>query len=107
MLPHLAQCSQRGDSFERSKMPYTIQFPIQAIGKEPCPFTVKVLCPECGFDYVHLETVDRLDGQDNYATKTGVRGNATQLRCFCEHGHKFMLGFGSHKGNLYTWWEPC
>ena len=76
-----------------------------------------VRCPECGFDYVHLvgvnvyqltvTTVVGPNGGTNREhgdhTPFGNRGSTAELTCQCESGHRFVLRFSFHKGNLFAW----
>jgi hypothetical protein len=60
-----------------------------------------VACPVCGFDYNHAGTPEVLDGEDNYATKLGPRGNVIRIPFWCEDGHHWVLLIGQHKGREF------
>jgi hypothetical protein len=60
-----------------------------------------VLCPYCGHNYVHIKSVNLLDGQDAYTHShmiAGVRGNVLKIDFWCEQGHRWGLVLGEHKG---------
>ena len=56
-------------------------------------------CPECGFNYVHIQQPVLIDGEDSYATGLGNRGDAITIKCTCEQGCEFLLLILFHKGN--------
>lgn len=63
---------------------------------------VSVLCPECGFDYVHIGTAEEVNGNDNYEAGWGGRGDAVRVGMWCEAGHSWVLRFGFHKGQTFA-----
>jgi len=64
-------------------------------------------CPFCGFEYNHIEGIQKQDGKDNYSTEYGdiFRGDAVVLGMTCENGHTYKIVFGNHKGYLYLFAE--
>jgi hypothetical protein len=72
-----------------------------------------ILCPECGFEYCHLErvAVDQR-GVVTSVARNGVRlrgpyrstrrGSVVQVFCHCENGHRFLVQFSFHKGCTYV-----
>ena len=60
-------------------------------------------CPVCGYDYNHVaEPV--IQPTDDYDFWAG-RGTLVSLPFWCENGHKYLLCFGFHKGNITTFWK--
>lgn len=75
--------------------------PILANGeKVPAYLTV---CPICQGTNVHIITAHTKIGNDNYETKTGVRGDVYVILFFSECGSEFEINYGFHKGNTYVW----
>lgn len=67
--------------------------------------TFVVVCPFCGFDFNHIETVERVEGNDNYQAWDG-RGDLAQIQFRCENGgHVWRLCFGFHKGQTFVFSE--
>ena len=62
---------------------------------------IMLCCPICGFEYVHFEKPDFIDGKDNHEAGWNGRGNKISILFWCESGHAFRLCFGFHKGNTY------
>ena len=72
-----------------------------------------LLCPVCGFSYVHIASVDVDQGHMSLsATKDqvqihpserhqGYRGSQVTLACFCENGHWFEYEWKFEKGHTY------
>ena len=58
-----------------------------------------MVCPVCGFEYVHLEEVV-LKKSDDYTAWEG-RGDALRIPVWCENGHRWILRFGFHKGTVH------
>lgn len=63
-------------------------------------FGAMLICPKCDFDYVHFEKPIYKDGSDDYIAWEG-RGEAVEIKCWCENGHKWTMRLGFHKGNSY------
>ncbi len=63
-----------------------------------------VKCPVCNFDYVHLERPTVVESHDNYEAWVG-RGDLIQIPMFCEEGHRWVLCFGFHKGQIGAYIE--
>jgi len=62
----------------------------------PLDWGVVAQCPVCGTEYNHYGTPHRMDG-DDYTAWYG-RGPALRIPFKCEHGHKWNLRIGFHKG---------
>ncbi len=72
-----------------------------------------LLCPVCGFSYVHIASVDVDQGhvamsatEDKVhvqpsARHHGCRGSQMTLACFCENGHWFEYELKFQKGHTY------
>lgn len=87
----------------------------------------RVVCPKCGFEYVHhddgpVEVWQRFEDTDDpgYAVLSGGRGvraispaenpslrrSGIRLHFWCEGcGEKFALTFAQHKGETFVNWE--
>lgn len=65
----------------------------------PFEWGAQVLCPACGYDYVHFEPAVTVES-DDYSAWEG-RGSAIRIKMRCENGHYWTLRFGFHKGNSY------
>ncbi len=64
-----------------------------------CP---TVTCPCCGDHWVHVGSVEKEPGRDNYESSSGLRGDCVVI-CFSgECGSSFVLRLGEHKGNVQT-----
>jgi hypothetical protein len=72
-----------------------------------------VVCPFCPLrsgelsSYVHIERREVFLGKDNYEASgryhLGVRGDVTALHFWCEERHhRWVLGFGENKGELFV-----
>lgn len=59
-----------------------------------------LVCPECGFNYIHLKDPIKKDGKDDYKAWRG-RGDSIEIPMFCENDHEFTVVLGEHKGNVY------
>lgn len=57
-------------------------------------------CPVCRFEYVHLDGVEEIPDTDDYEGGW-VRGGVIRVKMYCESGHRFVLEFGFHKGNVF------
>ena len=69
-----------------------------------------ICCPVCGFDYVHIGSVNVEQGHHRIcATENtviteasnrheGVRGSEATIIFWCEGGHQFEYRFAFHKG---------
>jgi len=64
-----------------------------------------LLCPLCKFDYNHVISAEKINGNDNYEAWREGRGNLGRIKFNCESGHYYSLNFGEHKGNMYIYWE--
>lgn len=62
-----------------------------------------LLCPVCGYDYVHLGIPQLVDGYDGYHADKRVRGDVIRINGTCEDGCKFTLKLGFHKGWTKVW----
>lgn len=58
-----------------------------------------LLCPACGNNYNHIGSTYTLDGNDNYESATGYRGDALITNMRCENGHNWELVIAFHKGH--------
>jgi hypothetical protein len=82
--------------------------PVQACGSiatdidpaTPTEWGWKVLCPLCGYDYVHPTAVASHDGEDAYRAWSG-RGDAVTVGMWGECGHTWTLCLGHHKGATF------
>lgn len=61
----------------------------------------EIICPVCGNNYQHVESVNFTKGNDNYEAWAG-RGDMAVVAFFGECGSVWGIGFGFHKGNSYT-----
>lgn len=77
---------------------------------------LRIHCPVCGFDCVHLEsviinkgnqdiTLDEASVSITKATPKG-RGSLVSVTLWCESGHKWVEHTQFHKGNLLRWHTP-
>jgi len=74
-----------------------------------------LVCPQCGFNYVHIRNaVVNAGGDVTAVTPHGTmrfpdepagRGTLVQLDFWCEGGHKFKINFQFHKGQVFVWSE--
>ena len=60
-----------------------------------------LLCPICGYDFVHIQNSINIDGKDSYAGGRGVRGSVIVIPMWCENDHSWEVDFGFHKGQTY------
>jgi hypothetical protein len=60
---------------------------------------LSVVCPVCGFDYVHPGSPEEKNC-DDYSAWDG-RGKAVRVPFWCENWHSWTLRFGFHKGNTF------
>ena len=60
----------------------------------------QLLCPVCGFEFVHPGTPRELAGNDSYSAVSDkwVRGDVAEIPMWCEAGHQWRLQIGFHKG---------
>lgn len=64
-------------------------------------FTQMIVCPICGFDYVHFnEPVYKKSGDESGVAWEG-RGDAIVIPMWCESEHEWDLVIGFHKGNTF------
>lgn len=76
------------------------------------PLQQKVLCPSCGFNYVHLGPVHISQGPRSYDVGNQLtiekgadafpRGSIVTLDMWCESRHRFQLEFQFHKGQTFV-----
>lgn len=59
-----------------------------------------LLCPVCGFEFVHFGAPQLLAGNDDYsaAPDKWVRGHVIEIPMNCESSHRWRLQLGFHKG---------
>jgi len=60
-----------------------------------------ITCPLCAHNYVHFEHPTYYNGDDDYKTQSGVRGDLILIPFWGECGHVFNVCVGYHKGNSY------
>lgn len=53
----------------------------------------ELLCPECGYDCTHLESIEEYREKDDRL--------CVKLHFSCEAGHNFVLDFHQHEGITY------
>ena len=72
-------------------------------GNGPDQWGDAFICPveDCGCENVHLLSVDKVCGCDNYKAWDG-RGDAVFIEMYCEWGHEWTLQIGEHKGYTYA-----
>lgn len=61
-----------------------------------------LVCPMCGFEYVHFEDAVNDHGTDIAGSAWSGRGGVIKIPMWCENGHVWVLRFGFHKGNTYA-----
>lgn len=68
-------------------------------------FNTKILCPMCGYNYVHFgEPLYKCSG-DKWGVAWRGRGNAIKIPMYCEDDHKWDLVIGHHKGETFIYCE--
>jgi hypothetical protein len=65
-------------------------------------FDKKIACPVCKHTFVHLGKVEEKNGNDNYESGWGGRGDSVEVGMWCEQGHNWKMILGFHKGNTYV-----
>jgi hypothetical protein len=65
----------------------------------------QVICPFCGFEYVHIENCEYRKGNDNHEAHPSIRGDFVEIKFWCENDHRWFLCFGFHKGYTFAWVE--
>ena len=60
--------------------------------------TTNVVCPECGYEYVHFESPVLEDSEDNYKASWDGRGDLLVIPMWAECGAKWETCYGFHKG---------
>ena len=76
-----------------------------------CEIDHPMRCPYCNFDYVHLEALElNRGGQITAIDHTGTtmrageasgRGARVALTFWCESGHRWLVVFQFHKGQVF------
>jgi len=64
-------------------------------------------CPICCNEHVHIECPVFEEGNDNYETDSGYRGDFIRIPFWCESGHSFELCLAFHKGTTYSWMQDA
>jgi len=67
----------------------------------------QVVCPMCGFDYVHFLPAETDHGNDVAGSAWHGRGMAIRIPMWCEMGHTWTLRLGFHKGYTFAAIENC
>lgn len=73
----------------------------------------RLVCPVCGFDYVHiapvgvwqdgtLSMIHRSGSEDIHGEKKTGRGALLAITFWCEGGHRFSYRFQFHKGQTFV-----
>ena len=57
-----------------------------------------LVCPDCGFEYIHIGEPRKVSGNDNYDAWSG-RGDLLVIPFSGECGSEWEICFGFHKGN--------
>jgi hypothetical protein len=60
-----------------------------------------IVCPICGLEYNHVQSLGTRLGHDNYQAGWSGRGNLHVITMSCEEGHTWELCLGEHKGNVF------
>ena len=66
----------------------------------PSGWGLKVVCPVCGFGYVHFKKPVAKKGNDKYEAWDG-KGDCIEIEMYCEEGHEWKVVLGAHKGNAF------
>jgi hypothetical protein len=61
----------------------------------------RLRCPVCSDTYQHVETWQRIPGQDDYQAGWGGRGDLTVLPIWGECEHHWEVCFGFYKGETF------
>ena len=68
----------------------------------PKSFGNHLVCPYCGFEYVHFESPVYDSGNDHAGSAWEGRGPAIRIPMYCENYHYWTLRFGFHKGYTFA-----
>ena len=63
----------------------------------------QIVCPVCGYSFVHINDAENLAGNDNYDAVTDgwVRGDVIVIPMWCEMGCTWKMQIGFHKGETF------
>jgi len=67
----------------------------------------QIVCPICGFEYVHFLAAETDYGDDVMGSAWQGRGMAVKVPMWCECGHSWTLRLGFHKGQTFVAIENC